>query len=68
MIACNFKVKDVKEFNSLSGLNNFMRYVMCAIDENQHDGAKNYAADWNRILGAAIDRYHELESEGSDHE
>ena len=42
MIACNFKVK---EFNSLSGLNNFMRYVMCAID-----------------------RYHELESEGSDHE
>lgn len=35
----------VKEFKSLSGLNNFMRYVMCAIDENQHDGAKNCAAD-----------------------
>ena len=68
MIACNFKVKDVKEFKSLSGLNCFMRYVMCAIDENKRDGARISAADWNRILGAAIDRYHELESEVNGYE
>ncbi len=68
MLACNFKEKDVRAFNSLSGLNSFMRYVMCAIDECKRDGAKHYAAEWNHILGVAIARYHELESEESDHE
>lgn len=68
MIACNFKAEEVKGFNSLSDLKNFMWYVMCAVDENEHNGAKNYAAEWNGILGAAIERYHELESEVNGYE
>jgi len=68
MIACNFKIKDIQKMQSVEGINNFMWYAHCAIQENEHDGARRYADDWKRIIVAADDRRKELESEGKDHE
>lgn len=68
MIACNFKIKDVKQLQTVEGVNNFMWYAYCAIQENEHDGAKRHADDWKRIIVAADDRRKELESEVKSHE
>jgi hypothetical protein len=68
MIACNFKIKDIQNFHSVDGINSFIMYAYCAIQENEHDGAKRYADDWKRIIVAADDRRKELESEVKSHE
>lgn len=60
MIACNHKVKDVKNFTSIEGISNYIMYVDCAIQENEARGAKGYAEQWRKIMYAAIARYDEL--------
>ena len=68
MLACNHKVKDVKNFKTLDGLGNYILYVDCAIKENEAQGAPGYAAAWREIMYAAIARYDELEREAKAHE
>ena len=63
MIRCNHKLKDVKNFNSLEAIGNYILYVDAAIKENEAQGAPGYAAAWRDIMRAAIKRYDELTAE-----